>query len=200
MNKGSLHHYYIKYRYISLLIPIILITISGVVAIYSLRDNNLKMLKLKEAVVVADANGGDVEKALQDLRTHVNTHMNTKLRPDDSSEPPIQLVKRYEQIIALQQANSNVDSRIQKLLQDGQRQCANVGDSLRNQCIKDYFVANGGGNEYFKLPPKELYTFDFASPRWTPDRAGLSLVVFFVSVAALVARLIVGFIVKRQLK
>jgi hypothetical protein len=198
MDKGKLHHFWIKYRYITLFVPVALIIISLLIATFSLRDNNLKMLELKEAVISADANDGDVEKALQDLRAHVNSHMNTRLRPQGSTEPPIQLVNRYEKLVALQQANANVDSTVQRLLQEGQAQCSSLAVSLRNQCIKDYFVANGGGEAFIKLPPKELYTFDFASPTWTPDRAGLSLLVLAVSTVLLILRLLAGVVIKRQ--
>jgi hypothetical protein len=199
MDKSKLHHYWIKYRYITLFVPIALIILSGITAAFSLRDNNLKMLKLKDAVISADANDGDVEKALQDLRAHVNAHMNTRLRPEGSTEPPIQLVNRYEKLVALQQANSNVDATVQRLLQEGQAQCASVAVSLRNQCVKDYFVSNGQGDGFIKLPPKELYTFDFASPTWTPDRAGISILVFVFSIVLLIGRIIIGAVIKRQI-
>ena len=198
MDKSKIHHYWVKYRYLSLYIPIAILLVSSTVAVFGLRSNNLTMLSLKEAVIQADANDGDVEKALQDLRAFVNAHMNTRLRSNDSSEPPIQLVNRYEKLVALQQANNITNDKVQALLAQGQAQCASVAVSLRNQCIKDYFVANGSEDSYIQLPPKELYTFDFASPRWSPDRAGISILVAAFSLVIIIIRLIAGAIIKRQ--
>ena len=170
-------------------------------AIWQLRENNLKMLQLKQAVIMADEQGGDVEKALNELRLFVYGHMNTRLRAPGSSEPPIQLINRYNQLVAAEQARiANISTVSSELYQKAQTECnkPEISLSLRNQCVKDYYVANGGGGSYIKLPPKELYTYDFASPRWSTDIAGVSLALAIVSSVLLIIRLFFGFIIKRR--
>ena len=203
MDKERLHHYWIKYRYITLIIPIIMLVFFGSLAVWQLRANNLKMLQLKQAVITADEQGGDVEKALTDLRLFVYGHMNTRLRAPGSSEPPIQLINRYNQLVATEQARiANISSVSSDLYQRAQTECnkPEISLSVRNQCVKDYYVANGGGGSYIKLPPKELYTYDFASPRWSPDLAGISVALAASSLLLLIIRLVLGFIIKRKVQ
>lgn len=202
MDNRKLHHYWIKYRAISLFIPIIFLIIFSSLAVWQLRENNLNMLKLKEAVVVADEKGGDVESALQELRIFVNSHMNTRMRASGNSEPPIQLVNRYNQLVAAEQARiANSGDTSSAIYQQAQVECnkPDISLSLKNQCIKDYYIANGGGGTYIKLPSKELYTYDFASPRWSFDAAGIYIMLATVSAIFLVVRLILGAIIKRRI-
>ena len=203
MDIGRLHHYWVKYRYITLIIPIIMLVFFGSLAVWQLRANNLKMLQLKQAVITADEQGGDVEKALTYLRLFVYGHMNTRLRAPGSSEPPIQLINRYNQLVATEQARiANISSVSSDLYQRAQTECnkPEISLSVRNQCVKDYYVANGGGGSYIKLPPKELYTYDFASPRWSPDLAGISVALAASSLLLLIIRLVLGFIIKRKVQ
>ena len=104
MEKHKLYGLWHKYRTISLLIIISGLIIFGLLSIFALRQNNIRMLQLKETVIKIDESGGDVEKALTDLRTHVFSHMNTNMRTGDSSELPIQLASRYNKYITEQQA------------------------------------------------------------------------------------------------
>lgn len=203
MDIGRLHHYWVKYRFITLFIPIILVIIFSSLAVWQLRVNNLKMLELKQAVITADEQGGDVENALNDLRLYIYAHMNTRMRSSGSSEPPIQLINRYNQLVATEQARiANISAVSSDLYQRAQIECnkPEISLSVRNQCVKDYYVANGGGGNYFKLPPKELYTYDFASPRWSPDFAGISILLAAISLFILFVRLIVGYIIKRKVQ
>lgn len=203
MDIGHLHHYWIKYRFISLAIPIFLVVFFGSITVWQLRANNLKMLELKQAVIKADEQGGDVESALNNLRLFVYGHMNTRLRPVGSSEPPIQLINRYNQLVAAEQARiASISASSSDLYQQAQAECntPDVSLSMRNQCVKDYYVTHGGGGSYVKLPPKELYTYDFASPKWSFDVAGISLVLAIISVVFLIIRLVAGFIIKRKVQ
>ena len=203
MDIGHLHHYWVKYRHITLIIPIILLIFFSSLAIWQLRENNLKMLDLKQAVITADEQRGDVEKALKELQLYVYGHMNTRMRSSGSSEPPIQLINRYNQLVATEQARiANISNVSSDLYQRAQAECnkPEISLSVRNQCVNNYYVANGGGGSYIKLPPKELYTYDFASPRWSPDTAGVSIILAAVSLVLLIIRLVVGFIIKRKVQ
>lgn len=158
--------------------------VSGLVGLYALRQNNLGMIRLREAVYQADQSGGDTEKALRELRTYVHSHMNTDLSSGGNAiKPPIQLKYRYERLMAAEKervksANAGVYTQAQAYCE---RQ--NQGFSGRNRvpCIEAYVTANGIKENAI---PEALYKFDFLSPGWSPDLAGWSLVVSAASLAA----------------
>lgn len=200
MDKGKIHHYWIAFRKPSLYFLIISTVFFSGLAVYSLRVNNLQMLQLKEAVYAADEQNGDIETALQDLRSFVNTHMNTQLRSPDATEPPIQLINQFNRYIEAEQAKiSNQDSN--QIYKDAQAQCETGAIPLtaRAQCIQEYIVANGGSASQLTIPPKELYTFDFVSPRWSPDVAGMAIVLAIISGILLIIRLLIGRVLKNEL-
>lgn len=201
MNIGKLHHYWTKYRTATLVVPVAGLLICGGLYIYGMRANNVKMLELKQAVAVADEQNGDIEGALQDLRSFVNSHMNTQLRADESSEPPIQLVGQFNRYIEQERAKIAAQGNANKIYKDAQARCETGAIPLtaRAQCIQEYVVANGGSSEELNLPPKELYTYDFVSARWSPDLAGVSLLGTIFFAVLLVIRLVAGFFIKRKI-
>ena len=65
---------------------------TALICIFAMRHNNEQMVKLRNAVYVADQQNGDINKALNDLRKYVYSHMNTNLSSGKGSiKPPIQL-------------------------------------------------------------------------------------------------------------
>lgn len=203
MTKHQLHGYWNRFKDSSLILLIVIVLISGSVAVFALRANNQKMLDLKNAVYTADQNDGDVESALLALRNHVYSHMNSSLRPaNGSSEPPIQLVNKFNRIVAAEQARVASLNNSAKVYAEAQARCekASIPLTARAQCIQDYVSENGSGVQQLNLPPKEFYTFDFASPVWTPDVAGISLLVFVLALLLLTIRIFAGFLLKPYLK
>lgn len=72
----------------------------SVICVLALRDNYQTMTELRDQVYVADKNDGNVEGALQDLRSHVTSHMNTNLSSGHNSVyPPIQLKYTYQRLV-----------------------------------------------------------------------------------------------------
>ncbi len=200
MEKHKLYGLWHKYRTISLLIIISGLIIFGLISIFALRQNNIRMLQLKETVIRVDESGGDVEKALTDLRTHVFSHMNTNMRTGDSSELPIQLASRYNKYITEQQARLTASGQ-PDIYTKAQANCEQTSPTLteRVNCIQIYVAEHGGQLSEINFPPKDLYTFDFASPKWSPDIAGISLVLTVLFTVLLVVRLIFGFVIKSYL-
>lgn len=200
MEKHKLYGLWHKYRTISLLIIISGLIIFGLISIFALRQNNIRMLQLKETVIKIDESGGDVEKALTDLRTHVFSHMNTNMRTGDSSELPIQLASRYNKYITEQQARLTASGQ-PDIYTKAQANCEQTSPTLteRVNCIQIYVAEHGGQLSEINFPPKDLYTFDFASPKWSPDIAGISLVLTVLFTVLLVVRLIFGFVIKSYL-
>ncbi|HUP26088.1 MAG TPA: hypothetical protein VM124_00380 [Candidatus Limnocylindrales bacterium] len=160
--------------------------VSGLVAIMALRHNNLTALGLRNEVLQTDKDNGNTEAALKKLREYVYSHMNTNLASGTSVYPPIQLKYRYERLVQAEKdkvaaANSNTYN-------DAQNYCEkNFPQSFygagRLPCIQNYLDTHPYVQPQTKPIPDSLYKFDFASPVWSPDLAGLSLVVtalFFV--------------------
>lgn len=168
----------------------------GVVAILSLRANNLGAIRLRNEVLRVDQAGGDVEKALQQLRKYIYSHMHTSLASDTNVYPPVQLKFSYDRLVLVEK--KRVEAEMAKVYTDAQRICEqqNPTDfSGRNRipCIEQY-VTNNRITE--KPIADDLYKFDFASPVWSPDLAGISLLLtgLFAAIGA------VSFLTEQWLK
>lgn len=167
---------------------LVIAVLSGILAVGALRANNLRMIELRKALYVADEQAGDVEGALRALREHVHNHMNTDLVSGSNGvRPPIQLKYTYERLVREQQAaaggaNSTIYTEAQQYCE---RTIPNgVSGGARLGCIQAYVKDRSPAS--VQSIPKNLYQFDFVSPRWSPDLAGWSLVV---SAASLVVAL-----------
>ena len=178
MDKKSLHHYWTKVRPIKPLYFVALAVISGITCVYALRTNNEHMIVLRDAVYAADKNDGNVEQALQNLRTYVYGHMNTDLAAGPNAvHPPIQLKYTYDRLV--QAESQRVENANTSLYTDAQSYCqAAIPDGFsgryREGCINQYVTTHGISA---RAIPKNLYEFDFVSPKWSPDLAGWSLAV-----------------------
>ncbi len=175
--------------------------VSGLIAVAALRQNNLKMIELRAQVVKADKDNGDVETALRNLREFVYGHMNTNLSSGNNAiKPPIQLKYRYDRLVAAEKkqvADSNA-----KIYTDAQAACEQAiptGLSGRGRvgCIEDYVSSHGAKEQTI---PDALYKFDFVSPTWSPDLAGVSLLISLAAFVAFVATYGLERWVKAELK
>ena len=149
----------------------------GVLCIINLRANNLQAVKLRNQVLEVDKANGDVEAALRDLRSYVYTHMNTDLSANTNVYPPVQLKYRYDRLVATEK--ERVAAVMAKVYTDAQAECErqNPTDfSGRNRipCIEAYVTARTIPEQPIN---EDLYKFDFASPTWTPDFAGITMVL-----------------------
>lgn len=206
MDKGKLHRKWTKIRRFRPVYFVILFVISAVIALFALRNNNLEMVQLRDQVYKADKSGQGVEASLQNLQHYVTSHMNTDLASGPNAvHPPVQLKYTYER---LQQAS------ISHLGQ------SNFYTEAQNVCQKEYPIESSlyvwqsyvkcvqlyldGHHVDIKVasaaPPAALYEFDFASPTWSPDLAGWSLVAVGASLALAVVFGLTDFWFKRQLK
>jgi hypothetical protein len=161
----------------------------GVIWIGAMRSNNVHMAKLRDAVYAADERGSGVEEALQNLRSYVNTHMNTSLRTGNGVYPPVQRL--------VQASGQQATSANSQIYSDAQRTCeqqipTGFSGRVRLDCITNY-VEQHGVTQTSSIPDS-LYKFDFASPWWSPDLAGFSLVAtilsFFLFLYVLVVHLL----------
>lgn len=95
MHKRKLHHIWTKFRSFTavyLLVAALMFLGLGIVA---MRQNNLTAIALRDEVLKADEQNGDVEAALTKLRIHIYSHMNSELSGGASNvQQPVQLKHR----------------------------------------------------------------------------------------------------------
>lgn len=175
--------------------------VSGLVAVYSLRANNLKAIELRDKVVQADKTDGDVETALRELREHIYGHMNTNLSGGSNSiSQPIQLKYRYERLVKAEQdklKKENADVYTAAQAECEKQFPVGLSGSGRIPCITEYVSARGAVQ---KEIPQELYKFDFVSPFWSPDLAGWSVVISSIAFALFFLRFGLEKYVQKELR
>lgn len=205
MPKQLLQKLYTRVKHAPYWAFLILALVLFITSVFALRANNQRMLELREAVFTADEQNGDIEGALRDLREHVYAHMNTDLAVGDNAiRPPIQLKHRYERLVEAEQAKlqatSNEDLYIAAQNYCEQQVPSGFSGSNRLPCIREYLDTHGAELEDEGVIPEDLYKFDFVSPRWSPDLAGLSLLGGIVSLIAFALFAGGEFILRRQLR
>ena len=190
------------FRRVPLYVFVVLFMVSAVAAVYTLRQNNLTMVKLRDAVYQADEKGGDVNKALNELRSYVHSRMNTNLSSGGNTiKPPIQLKYTYERLAANAQKEANDEGLYTEAANYCQARIpASVSISGRSRvaCVSDYILSHGGKRA--EAVPTALYQFDFISPTWSPDLAGWGLVITTVLLLAMIARIIIDRVFRKRLR
>jgi hypothetical protein len=178
MKKKPAHIQFVKARYF-----LVAALVFGAISVIALRNNNHHMSHLRQAVFTADEQNGDTETALENLRAYVTAHMNTSLTAASNGVyPPIQLKYTYSRLV--QAAGSQASSSNNSVYADAQKACeaqipTGFSGRYRLDCIEQYVEAHGGAP--VSSIPDSLYKFDFISPTWSPDLAGLSLLATVLS-------------------
>lgn len=196
--KHHVRKHHAKFDWLSPWYILVLALIFGTISVLSLRQNNLTMIKLRDQVFTADKDNGDVEAALRHLRQYVYAHMNTNLKTGTSVTPPIQLKYTYERLAKAQQSKDKL--RVNQIYEAAQRFCvarhAYSTGSARLNCVENYVNSRGGGDSNI---PDSLYKFDFVSPTWTPDLAGITMAITFVLLIIFAVKLGLDLWVKHEL-
>lgn len=193
MDNKNLHHLWLRIRPVKTLYLFGAFLVCAGVAVLSLRQNYETMVDLRETVYAADQSGQGVEKALQDLRAHVNAHMNTSLTGGaEGIYPPIHLKATYDRLVAAEQAR--VDDVNSRVYTDAQAHCERLypgsfSGGPRVPCIEQYVKDHGTTKQAI---PDALYKFDFASPSWSPDLAGWMIVASVSFLILTVIRFLAG--------
>jgi len=195
--------YYLHHRFLFLkawyfLVPAI---IFALIAVHGLRNNYATMVKLRDAVYDADQQNGDVEGALNKLRKHVYGHMNTNLVSGTNAiRPPIQLKARYDRLVASQQDRIKAENA--QVTVQGEQICgaqfpAGGFNAPRVACVQEYVRTHAGVAS--QTIPEQLYKFDFISPSWSPDLAGLSILASIIFFTLFLARILIEYYMRRRL-
>jgi hypothetical protein len=198
MDKRHLHHIWTKIRWIKPWYILVLLVIATSVCIYSLRQNNLQMVRLRSAVYTADKNNTDVGTALGALQAFVTTHMNTNLASGPNAPyPPIQLEYTYSRLEAANtQSASNTNQALYTNAENYCQQAIPNGFSgrYRVSCIEEYITSHGVAVQTI---PASLYEFSFLSPRWSPDLAGWSLLISIILAIFFVVTVVFRRVIRR---
>ena len=172
---------------------------AAIISVFALRHNNQTMVNLRNDVYAADKNSGDVNTALNNLRRYVYGHMNTDLSSGNNNiKPPIQLKYTYQRLYDAE--TNKVQSANQQLYTDAELYCQSINNAFfgttRVPCVQNYVVNHGLAAANITIPAG-LYQFDFASPAWSPDFAGWSLVAALLLFAAFIIRLAISKLYKK---
>jgi hypothetical protein len=156
----------------------VLFIVSVCLSLIGLSMNSQEASKRYNTLIAADQAGADVQTALDDLRVHIYSHMNTQIGSDTGVKPPIQLQGTYKRIVA-ERENAAGQTNVE-LYEQAQSDCEarnpdGYSGSNRLDCIAAYVDANGVQEGVNILVEDDLYKFDFASPRWSADLAGFSI-------------------------
>jgi hypothetical protein len=181
MNKRHLYHTLKLLKRISYWYLLLLFMVFGAVSVVSLRNNNLTAISLRDKVLETDRQNGDTEAALRELRGFVYGHMNTNLAVENGVYPPIQLKHRYDRLVAAEQErvkqlnSTDINAEAQEYCE--RTQPASFFGAGRLECISSYIDSNPKTETKPNIIPDSLYKFDFASPFWSADLAGISLLL-----------------------
>jgi hypothetical protein len=192
MNKRTLHHLWVRLRPIKTWYLLAICLMLGTISVIALRDNYTTMRVLRSQVYAADEQNADVVGSLNRLRRYVNNHMNTSLTADSTVYPPIQLMHTYQRLQKAEQ--DRVNAATGQVYTDAQHYCEQLypgsfSGGPRVPCIEQYV------KEHVVKPnpiPEAIYKFNFASPRWSPDLAGVTLALSAAFGAVTILRFVVG--------
>jgi len=187
---------------------VILLILSVVIAAIFLRLNNVGMVERRNAVYSADksANNVQIRDRLYDLQRYAASHMN-------APTGEVYLDKKYERdthaMLAELESSANKDSVYAKAdqicrpryIQDGFYSTAYM------LCIKEETSKQATANELvteIEAPDPSLYRFEYYSPLWSFDFAGISVLISSIIAFGIIIRITVAgglrLLLKRQYK
>lgn len=202
-DKRKLHHRLTVLRKIKTWQLLILLAVFAVGAAFTLRQNNLQMIELRNLVTKADEEAGDTKTALINLQHYVSQHMNTSLGNG------IYLQETYQRAYAaaVQQAVNTTNPQA-KLYEQVELECRPVYERTRSfpaytLCAKeklDKLAPNQDALANVKTPSADLYHYNFASPLISFDGAGALVILTGVTGLAIVIRFIAYVVLKVMLR
>lgn len=181
---------------------LILLVLFGFLAATFLRLNNIGMIQRRDAVLASDVHGDSdqIKSRLFDLQRFVTSHMNTNMGT-------IYLENQYnrdsKQIIDDAGGGNNPNGNIYKKAQDVCAPRYTGYSQAYLQCTVDYLERYGPSGELkstAKLPKADTYSHSFASPLWSADFAGWTVLVCLLIIVTIIARFIGLLILKLILK
>lgn len=202
-DKKKLHHWLRILRHVRVWHLVVLFLIAGGVSIEHLRENNLGMIERRNLVKQADEQQGDVQAALVELQRYVSSHMNT-----DMGDKGIYLEKTYQRAYdrAVQEGLQD-DSATRSLYDAADAACHATFNRTQSfpaytQCVAEKLAGQTANDPLSnaRIPSVDLYRYNFVSPVWSLDAAGIWLAITVVLGVMLVLRIISFWILWAVLK
>jgi len=170
-----------------------LTVVSAVLFLSGMIKNGNGAVERFNALNATDQAGGDVETALNELRSYIYTHMNTEIGGPNGIYPPIQLKGTYERLVANEKARVNEANDL--LYPEAQAYCEANGNQgfsgiNRTECNAEYIDKYG---TKAKEVEEAYYKYDFVAPRWSPDQAGFGLLALILFGTCTLASLVMYF-------
>jgi len=171
---------------------LVLLVLAAFISATFLRLNNIGMLQRRAAVLAADQTGGQeaMQSRLYDLQRFSAEHMNA-----NTGEFYLegQYKRDVERIIQAASNDSNPQGNIHAKADAVCRPQFTVWSQAYVQCFTDElakYPPSSDPAQNVSLPSTSLYRHNFASPLWSPDFAGWSVVVCIVLIIMIIVRLI----------
>lgn len=203
VDKHKLHHWFVVVRSVKTWqLVLILILLTGASAFF-LRQNNLHMVELRNLVKKADEENKDVDKALLALQHYVSAHMNTDLGDG------VALQHTYERAYtAAVQAAANSTNPNAPAYTKAEAECQPVFERTRSfpaytQCAHDKLSQLSPDQDILanlKTPSPDLFRYNYASPAWSADIAGFTVVLTLIVALMIVFRTVIYFVLRAILR
>lgn len=171
---------------------VVLLVLFGFIAATFLRLNNIGMVQRRDAVLSADKTGDKaaIQSRLFDLQRYVSSHMNANMGT-------IYLENQYRRdsqaVIDGASSDGSTNGNVYKKAQDVCAPRFTHYSQAYLQCTVDqlskYAPANNPASTV-TLPKADAYRHSFVSPLWTPDFAGLFVLICLLILFMIVARFI----------
>lgn len=190
MDKRRLHHIFVRMRGVKTWQLLIIFLVLLGVSAFLLRQNNLRMIELRNLVKKSDEENVDVDKALRNLQNYVTSHMNTDLGDGIALQHSYE--RAYTAAVEAAAKSTNPNAAIYTQVE---LECRPVYERTHSfpaytQCAHDKLSQLAPGQDALsalKTPSPDLYRFNFTSPVWSPDLAGFAvLVTIFTSIIIMV--------------
>ena len=207
MNKQRIHQIITTITRIKTWQLVVLLLIGIVLSVSFLRLNNLEMDKRRTAVMEADrlADKEAVKQRMVELQRYVSAHMNTSLGKGFYLEHEYNRDKEAALNAATSTTNPNAAVYQQASIECRSRFQGGVA-SFRNDyvtCVAERVKALSPSSDpavALKLPKAESYHYNFASPFWSPDLAGFSVLFCVIVTSVILLRGVVAAIIRLVLK
>jgi hypothetical protein len=207
MNKRSLHTTFSVIKRVRTWQLVVMLLIGLVLSAAFLRLNNLEMDKRRTAVMQADklADREATKQGLIELQRYVSAHMNTSLGNGFYLEHQYNRDKEAALTAATSTTNPNSAVYQQASIECRNRFQGGVA-SFRNDyvaCVAERVRALSPSTDPsvgLKLPKAESYYYNFASPLWSPDLAGIMVLFCLIVTSVILLRAIAAVVLRVVLK
>ena len=181
---------------------LVLLLLFVFIAATFLRLNNIGMVQRRDAVLQADKDGDQavIQARLYDLQRYVSSHMNADM---DYIYLEEQYNRDSQRIIEGASADSNPNGNIYKKAQEVCAPRFSGYSQAYLQCTVNYLAQYSPSSDLASsvtLPKPETYRHSFASPLWSADFAGFSVLICIIIVLVIIIRAISLLVLRAVLK